>query len=94
MDYSVCVTCRWHDAGTYAVNTNTGGPNCSIRNEEACSRSANSGLRIALDFGGNFCTFCLLLRLFLLYFGLHCIYFFNPIFNPLLLGLFEYERYY
>ncbi|XP_071935299.1 L-ascorbate peroxidase 3-like isoform X2 [Coffea arabica] len=40
----------WHDAGTYDVNTKTGGPNGSIRNEEEYSHSANSGLRIALNF--------------------------------------------
>ncbi|XP_022896092.1 L-ascorbate peroxidase 3-like [Olea europaea var. sylvestris] len=40
----------WHDAGTYDVNTKTGGPNGSIRNEEEYTHSANSGLKIALDF--------------------------------------------
>ncbi|CAI9771198.1 unnamed protein product [Fraxinus pennsylvanica] len=41
---------RWHDAGTYDVNTKTGGPNGSIRNEEEYTHGANSGLKIALDF--------------------------------------------
>ncbi|KAJ4715993.1 Ascorbate peroxidase [Melia azedarach] len=40
----------WHDAGTYDVNTKTGGPNGSIRNEEEYSHGANSGLKIAIDF--------------------------------------------
>ncbi|CAI9764336.1 unnamed protein product [Fraxinus pennsylvanica] len=40
----------WHDAGTYDVNTKTGGPNGSIRNEEEYTHGANSGLKIALDF--------------------------------------------
>ncbi|KAL0334584.1 UNVERIFIED_CONTAM: L-ascorbate peroxidase 3 [Sesamum radiatum] len=42
----------WHDAGTYDVNTKTGGPNGSIRNEEEYTHGANSGLKIALDFCG------------------------------------------
>ncbi|KAK4437637.1 L-ascorbate peroxidase 3 [Sesamum alatum] len=40
----------WHDAGTYDVNTKTGGPNGSIRNEEEYTHGANSGLKIALEF--------------------------------------------
>lgn len=40
----------WHDAGTYDVNTNTGGPNGSIRNQEEYSHGANNGLTIALGF--------------------------------------------
>lgn len=40
----------WHDAGTYDVNTKTGGPNGSIRNEEEYSHGSNNGLKIALDF--------------------------------------------
>ncbi|CAK9139599.1 unnamed protein product [Ilex paraguariensis] len=40
----------WHDAGTYDVNTKTGGPNGSIRNEEELLHGANSGLKIAVDF--------------------------------------------
>ncbi|KAL0383942.1 UNVERIFIED_CONTAM: L-ascorbate peroxidase 3 [Sesamum radiatum] len=40
----------WHDAGTYDVNTKTGGPNGSIRNEEEYNHGANSGLKIALEF--------------------------------------------
>ncbi|CAI9104741.1 OLC1v1003478C1 [Oldenlandia corymbosa var. corymbosa] len=40
----------WHDAGTYDVNTKTGGPNGSIRNDEELAHSANNGLKIALDF--------------------------------------------
>ncbi|GKV24015.1 hypothetical protein SLEP1_g33677 [Rubroshorea leprosula] len=39
----------WHDAGTYDVNTKTGGPNGSIRNEEEFSHGSNNGLKIALD---------------------------------------------
>ncbi|PSS12097.1 L-ascorbate peroxidase 3, peroxisomal like [Actinidia chinensis var. chinensis] len=40
----------WHDAGTYDVNTKTGGPNGSIRNEEEYSHGSNNGLKIAIDF--------------------------------------------
>ncbi|KAJ4964437.1 hypothetical protein NE237_024376 [Protea cynaroides] len=40
----------WHDAGTYDVKTNTGGPNGSIRNEEEFLHGSNNGLKIALDF--------------------------------------------
>ncbi|KAI3502357.1 hypothetical protein L1887_30391 [Cichorium endivia] len=40
----------WHDAGTYDVNTKTGGPNGSIRNEEEVSHGSNNGLKIAIDF--------------------------------------------
>lgn len=47
---------RWHDAGTYDVNTKTGGPNGSIRNEEEFTHGANSGLKIALEFCGEFCV--------------------------------------
>ncbi|KAL3622383.1 hypothetical protein CASFOL_033794 [Castilleja foliolosa] len=43
----------WHDAGTYDVNTKTGGPNGSIRNEEEYTHGANSALKIALDFCGR-----------------------------------------
>ncbi|KAF2552840.1 hypothetical protein F2Q68_00037844 [Brassica cretica] len=39
----------WHDAGTYDVQTKTGGPNGSIRNEEEYTHGANSGLKIALE---------------------------------------------
>lgn len=39
----------WHDAGTYDVNTKTGGPNGSIRNDEELQHGANSGLKIAID---------------------------------------------
>ncbi|PIA57378.1 hypothetical protein AQUCO_00600248v1 [Aquilegia coerulea] len=39
----------WHDAGTYDVNTKTGGANGSIRNDEELKHSANSGLKIAID---------------------------------------------
>lgn len=39
----------WHDAGTYDVNTKTGGPNGSIRNGEELKHSANNGLKIAVD---------------------------------------------
>ncbi|WRX16247.1 hem peroxidase - like 10 [Theobroma cacao] len=42
----------WHDAGTYDVNTKTGGPNGSIRNEEEYTHGSNSGLKIAIDFCG------------------------------------------
>nr|QCQ29401.1 ascorbate peroxidase [Camellia fraterna] len=40
----------WHDAGTYDVNTKTGGPNGSIRNEEEYTHGSNNGLKIAIDF--------------------------------------------
>lgn len=40
----------WHDAGTYDVNTKTGGPNGSIRNEEEYSHGSNNGLKVAIDF--------------------------------------------
>lgn len=40
----------WHDAGTYDVQTNTGGPNGSIRSEREHIHDANKGLKIALDF--------------------------------------------
>jgi len=39
----------WHDAGTYDVNTKTGGPNGSIRSEEEYSHGSNSGLKKAID---------------------------------------------
>ncbi|KAF5194100.1 Ascorbate peroxidase, partial [Thalictrum thalictroides] len=39
----------WHDAGTYDVNTKTGGANGSIRNDEELKHSANNGLKIAID---------------------------------------------
>ncbi|RWR81712.1 putative L-ascorbate peroxidase 4 [Cinnamomum micranthum f. kanehirae] len=39
----------WHDAGTYDVNTKTGGPNGSIRNEEECKHGSNNGLKISID---------------------------------------------
>ncbi|ONK64596.1 uncharacterized protein A4U43_C07F27790 [Asparagus officinalis] len=39
----------WHDAGTYDVNTKTGGPNGSIRLEEEYTHGANAGLKIAID---------------------------------------------
>ncbi|GKA32853.1 L-ascorbate peroxidase 3-like protein [Tanacetum coccineum] len=42
----------WHDAGTYDVNTKTGGPNGSIRTEEEYSHGSNNGLKIAIDFCG------------------------------------------
>lgn len=40
----------WHDAGTYDVNTKTGGPNGSIRNEHELNHGANNGLKIAINF--------------------------------------------
>ncbi|CAL0334197.1 unnamed protein product [Lupinus luteus] len=40
----------WHDAGTYDVNTKTGGPNGSIRTEEEYSHGSNNGLKKAIDF--------------------------------------------
>ncbi|KAI3714168.1 hypothetical protein L1987_72762 [Smallanthus sonchifolius] len=40
----------WHDAGTYDVNTKTGGPNGSIRTVEEYSHGSNNGLKIAIDF--------------------------------------------
>ncbi|XP_077246601.1 L-ascorbate peroxidase 3-like [Tasmannia lanceolata] len=39
----------WHDAGTYDVNTKTGGPNGSIRNDEEIKHGSNKGLEIAID---------------------------------------------
>ncbi|XP_073011825.1 probable L-ascorbate peroxidase 4, peroxisomal [Typha latifolia] len=39
----------WHDAGTYDVNTKTGGPNGSIRHEEEFNHGSNAGLKIAID---------------------------------------------
>ncbi|KAF8405411.1 hypothetical protein HHK36_010317 [Tetracentron sinense] len=39
----------WHDAGTYDVNTKTGGPNGSIRTEEEYRHGSNNGLKIAID---------------------------------------------
>jgi hypothetical protein len=44
----------WHDAGTYDVNTRTGGPNGSIRAEREYSHGANAGLKIAIDFCGMY----------------------------------------
>jgi L-ascorbate peroxidase len=43
----------WHDAGTYDVNTKTGGANGSIRNDEELAHDANNGLKIAIDFCEN-----------------------------------------
>lgn len=48
------VLIRWHDAGTYDATSKTGGPNGSIRNEEEFAHGANNGLKIALDFCGEF----------------------------------------
>lgn len=45
--------CSWHDAGTYDVNTKTGGPNGSIRHEEEYKHGANAGLKIAIDLCGE-----------------------------------------
>ncbi|KAG8048211.1 hypothetical protein GUJ93_ZPchr0008g11932 [Zizania palustris] len=39
----------WHDAGTYDVNTKTGGANGSIRYEEEYTHGSNAGLKIAID---------------------------------------------
>uniref|UniRef100_K3YJ02 L-ascorbate peroxidase n=1 Tax=Setaria italica TaxID=4555 RepID=K3YJ02_SETIT len=39
----------WHDAGTYDVNTKTGGANGSIRFEEEYTHGSNAGLKIAID---------------------------------------------
>ncbi|KAL4616172.1 L-ascorbate peroxidase 3 [Castanea sativa] len=39
----------WHDAGTYDVNTKTGGPNGSIRSEEEYNHGSNNGLKKAID---------------------------------------------
>lgn len=53
------VYCRWHDAGTYDAKTKTGGPDGSIRNEKELAHAANNGLKIAIDFCGEFLTpFC------------------------------------
>lgn len=46
--------CSWHDAGTYDAKTKTGGPDGSIRNEHELKHSANNGLKIAVDFCGEF----------------------------------------
>uniref|UniRef100_A0A251UE39 Putative heme peroxidase n=1 Tax=Helianthus annuus TaxID=4232 RepID=A0A251UE39_HELAN len=40
---------RWHEAGTYNVNTKTGALNGLIRNVEY-SHGSNNGLTIAIDF--------------------------------------------
>nr|AQL59244.1 ascorbate peroxidase 3 [Lilium regale] len=45
----IMVRLAWHDAGTYDVNTKTGGPNGSIRFEEELNHGANAGLKIAID---------------------------------------------
>lgn len=52
--FSLCASlftlpCRWHDAGTYDVNTRTGGANGSIRHEEEYNHGSNAGLKIAID---------------------------------------------
>ncbi|KAI4968451.1 hypothetical protein ZWY2020_045781 [Hordeum vulgare] len=39
----------WHDAGTYDKDTNTGGPDGSIRFPEELGHAANAGLKIAVD---------------------------------------------
>jgi L-ascorbate peroxidase len=39
----------WHDAGTFDVNTRTGGANGSIRYEEEYTHGSNAGLKIAID---------------------------------------------
>lgn len=54
---------RWHDAGTYDVNTKTGGPNGSIRNEDEYTHGANNGLKIAIDFCGQTLNFFPFLRI-------------------------------
>lgn len=46
--------CRWHDAGTYDVNTRTGGANGSIRYEEEYTHGSNAGLKIAIDLLGMY----------------------------------------
>lgn len=46
--------CRWHDAGTYDKNTNTGGPDGSIRFPEELGHAANAGLKIAVDLLGHY----------------------------------------
>lgn len=52
--FRIVVPIRWHDAGTYDANTNTGGPNGSIRNEEEYTHGSNNGLKIALELCGEF----------------------------------------
>jgi L-ascorbate peroxidase len=47
---------RWHDAGTFDVKTNTGGPNGSIRFEEEYMHGSNAGLKIAIDLLGMLWT--------------------------------------
>lgn len=53
--------CRWHDAGTYDVNTKTGGPNGSIRSEEEYKHGSNNGLKKAIDWCGKIFDLMLLL---------------------------------
>lgn len=40
--------CRWHSAGTYDVNTKTGGPFGTIRHPDELAHEANNGLDIAV----------------------------------------------
>ncbi|KAA8495343.1 L-ascorbate peroxidase 3, peroxisomal [Porphyridium purpureum] len=43
------VRLAWHDAGTYDVKTNTGGPNASIRFDPEIMHGANAGLKKGID---------------------------------------------
>jgi len=45
----IMVRIAWHDAGTYDVNTNTGGVNGSVRFDVEQKHKTNAGLKIALD---------------------------------------------
>jgi len=45
----IMVRIAWHDAGTYDVNTNTGGVNGSVRFDVEQKHKANAGLKVALD---------------------------------------------
>eukprot|EP00244_Chara_vulgaris_P004863 TRINITY_DN19856_c1_g1_i4.p1 TRINITY_DN19856_c1_g1~~TRINITY_DN19856_c1_g1_i4.p1 ORF type:complete len:339 (-),score=60.14 TRINITY_DN19856_c1_g1_i4:22-933(-) len=44
----------WHDAGEYDKNSNTGGPNGSIRTEMEINHQANMGLRTAVTWCEDF----------------------------------------
>ncbi|CAI0471570.1 unnamed protein product [Linum tenue] len=43
-----CVRGRWHSAGTFDVETKTGGPFGTIRHGDELAHEANSGLDIAV----------------------------------------------
>lgn len=66
------------------MNTKTGGPNGSIRNEEEYSHGSNNGLKIAIDFCGR-CSLPISNLLCVLFFPLNlclnllCLYIWNYI---------------